>query len=136
MELNEKQRKESIKLWLSKEERVLVEAKAEFYGYKRLAPYVRDACIYENVTNYSVKYKEEIYEVYSKNTEEIKKILKELRHISRYATKLSSEELKIVKNTMFIIMNMQKSMLKTIDEKLYLNVWKKINHERFIRTEE
>ena len=37
MEFNSKQRRKSIKVWLSDEERILVEAKAKFYGYKRLA---------------------------------------------------------------------------------------------------
>ena len=43
MEFNSKQRRKSIKVWLSDEERILVESKAEFYGYKRLAKYIRDA---------------------------------------------------------------------------------------------
>ena len=40
MEFNSKQRRKSIKVWLSDEERILVESKAEFYGYKRLAKYI------------------------------------------------------------------------------------------------
>ena len=93
MELNAKQRRESIKVWLSKEERTLVEAKAEYYGYKRLAPYVRDAVIYENVTYVDLKNKEELYKAYSENTEQLKKIEKGVRNISKYATQLSSEDL-------------------------------------------
>ena len=54
MQLNPKERKESIKVWLSKEERILAEAKAEYYGYKRFAPYVRDAVIYVKMK--SIKY--------------------------------------------------------------------------------
>lgn len=128
MELNKKQRRESIKVWLSKEERILVEAKAEYYGYKRLAPYVRDAVIYENVTYVDLKSKEELYKAYSDNTEQLKKIAKEIRHISKYATQLSSEELKNLTNTMYGILRNQKSMIKLIDEKLDLDVWKQINH--------
>ena len=130
MELNSKQRRESIKVWLSKEERSLVEAKAEFYGYKRLAPYVRDAVIYENVTYVDLKSKEELYKAYSDNTEQLKKIAKEIRHISRYATQLSSEELKNLTNTMYGILRNQKTMIKLIDEKLDLDVWKQINHTK------
>lgn len=130
MELNSKQRRESIKVWLSKEERILVEAKAEYYGYKRLAPYVRDAVIYENVTYVDLKSKEELYKAYSDNTEHLKKIAKEIRHISRYATQLSSEELKNLTNTMYGILRNQKSMIKLIDEKLDLDVWKQINHSK------
>lgn len=136
MELNSKQRRESIKVWLSKEERILVEAKAEYYGYKRLAPYVRDAVIYENVTYVDLKSKEELYKAYSDNTEQLKKIAKEKRHISRYATQLSSEELKNLTNTMYGILRNQKSMIKLIDEKLDLDVWKQINHTKVEGVEE
>lgn len=136
MELNSKQRRESIKVWLSKEERILVEAKAEYYGYKRLAPYVRDAVIYENVTYVDLKSKEELYKAYSDNTEQLKKIAKEIRHISRYATQLSSEELKNLTNTMYGILRNQKSMIKLIDEKLDLDVWKQINHTKVEGVEE
>lgn len=54
-ELNPEQRRKSIKVWLSDEERFLVEAKAEHYSYKRLAPYIREATIYERVTNVDLK---------------------------------------------------------------------------------
>ena len=136
MELNAKQRRESIKVWLSKEERTLVEAKAEYYGYKRLAPYVRDAVIYENVTYVDLKNKEELYKAYSDNTEQLKKIAKEVRHISKYATQLSSEELKKLTNTMYGILGNQKKMIKLIDEKLDLDVWKQINHTKLEKLEE
>lgn len=136
MGLNSKQRRESIKVWLSKEERILVEAKAEHYGYKRLAPYVRDAVIYENVTYVDFKNKEELYKAYSDNTEELKKIAKGIRHISKYATQLSSEELKNLMNTMYGILRNQKSMIKLIDEKLDLDVWKQINHTKVEGVEE
>ncbi len=130
MEFNSKQRRKSIKVWLSDEERILVEAKAEYYGYKRLAKYVRDAVIYENVTYVDLKNKEELYKAYSDNTEELKKIAKEIRHISRYATQLSSEDIKHLTNSMYGILKNQKNMIKLIDEKLDLEVWKQINHSK------
>ena len=74
MEFNSKQRRKSIKVWLSDEERILVESKAEFYGYKRLAKYIRDAAIYEKVTYVDLKNKEELYVAYAENTKELKKI--------------------------------------------------------------
>lgn len=67
---NSKQRTKSIKVWLSDEERILVESKAEFYGYKRLAKYIRDAAIYEKVTYVDLKNKEELYVAYSENTKD------------------------------------------------------------------
>ena len=63
-----KTRRKSIKVWVSDEERALLEAKVNYYGYKRLAEYVRDAIIYEKVTNVDLKGKEEIYAAYSENT--------------------------------------------------------------------
>ena len=53
--LNPSQRRKSIKVWVSDEERSLIEAKAHNYCYRRLAPYIRDAAIYERVTNYKIK---------------------------------------------------------------------------------
>ena len=126
MQLNPKKRKESIKVWLSKEERILAEAKANYYGYKRFAPYVRDAVIYENVTKVDLKNKDEIYKAYSENTEELKKIAKEVRHISRYATQLTEDNLKNLTNVAYGILRNQKKMLELINEKLDLEVWKEI----------
>ena len=136
MQLNPKKRKESIKVWLSKEERILAEAKAEYYGYKRFAPYVRDAVIYENVTKVDLKNKDEIYKAYSENTEELKKITKEVRHISRYATQLTEDNLKNLTNVTYGILRNQKKMLELINEKLDLEVWKEINHFKDVELEE
>ncbi len=136
MQLNPKKRKESIKVWLSKEERILAEAKAEYYGYKRFAPYVRDAVIYENVTKVDLKNKDEIYKAYSENTEELKKIAKEVRHISRYATQLTEDNLKNLTNVTYGILRNQKKMLELINEKLDLEVWKEINHFKDVELEE
>ena len=47
--LNPDQRRKSIKVWVSDEERSLIEAKAHHYCYRRLAPYIRDAAIYEKI---------------------------------------------------------------------------------------
>lgn len=127
MDFNSKQRRKSIKVWLSDEERILVESKAEFYGYKRLAKYIRDAAIYEKVTYVDLKNKEELYVAYSENTKELKKITKEIRHISKYATQLNDEQRKDLLDLMFAILRNQKAMIKLIDEKLDLEVWKEVN---------
>lgn len=130
MEFNSKQRRKSIKVWLSDEERILVESKAEFYGYKRLAKYIRDAAIYEKVTHVDLKNKEELYVAYAENTKELKKITKEIRHISKYATRLTDETKKDILDVMYAILGNQKAMIKLIDEKLDLDVWKEINHNK------
>lgn len=130
MEFNSKQRRKSIKVWLSDEERILVESKAEYYGYKRLAKYIRDAAIYEKVTYVDLKSKEDLYTAYSENTKELKKITKEIRHISKYATRLTDETKKDILDVMYAVLRNQKSMIKLIDEKLDLDVWKEVNHNK------
>ena len=130
MEFNSKQRRKSIKVGLSDEERILVESKAEFYGYKRLAKYIRDAAIYEKVTHVDLKNKEELYVAYAENTKELKKITKEIRHISKYATRLTDETKKDILDVMYAVLGNQKAMIKLIDEKLDLDVWKEINHNK------
>ena len=136
MEFNSKQRRKSIKVWLSDEERILVESKAEFYGYKRLAKYIRDAAIYEKVTYVDLKNKEELYVAYSEDTKELKKITKEIRHISKYATQLNDEQRKDLLDLMFAVLRNQKAMIKLIDEKLDLEVWKEVNHNKIEEVEE
>ena len=135
MEFNSKQRRKSIKVWLSDEERILVESKAEYYGYKRLAKYIRDAAIYEKVTYVNLKNKEELYVAYSENTKELKKITKEIRHISKYATQLNDEQRKDLLDLMFAVLRNQKAMIKLIDEKLDLEVWKEVNHNKIEKME-
>ena len=136
MEFNSKQRRKSIKVWLSDEERILVESKAEFYGYKRLAKYIRDAAIYEKVTYVDLKNKEELYVAYAENTKELKKITKEIRHISKYATRLTDETKKDILDVMYAVLRNQKAMIKLIDEKLDLDVWKEVNHNKIEELEE
>ena len=135
MDFNSKQRRKSIKVWLSDEERILVESKAEFYGYKRLAKYIRDAAIYEKVTYVDLKNKEELYDAYSEDTKELKKITKEIRHISKYATQLNDEQRKDLLDLMFAVLRNQKAMIKLIDEKLDLEVWKEVNHNKIEKME-
>ena len=127
MKFNTKERRKSIKVIVSDEERSLIEAKANFYGYKTIASYIRDAAIYEKVTNVDLKNKNELYEVYSNNTKELKKIAKEFRHFSKYATQISQEDLKNISITMFTILKKQKQMLQLIENKLDIDIWQEIN---------
>lgn len=136
MEFDSKSRRKSIKVWVSDEERILIEAKAEYYGYKRLAKYIRDAAIYEKVTYVNLKNKKEIYIAYAENTKQLKKITKEVRHISKYATQFSEESRKDLLDVMYAILRNQKQMIKLIDEKLDLDVWKEINHNQSMELEE
>ena len=127
MKFDSKSRRKSIKVWVSDEERCLLETKAELYGYKTLASYVRDAVIYEKVTYSNLKNKNEIYEAYSNNTKELKKVAKEFRHLNKYATQLNNEDLKNISNLIYGIFKNQKKMLQLIDDKLNLDIWQEIN---------
>lgn len=59
----------------------------------------------------------------------MKKIAKEFRHFSKYATQLSKEDLKDISITMFTILKNQKKMLQLIENKLDLDVWQEINRK-------
>ena len=127
MEFNTKERRKSIKVIVSDEERSLIEAKANFYGYKTIAGYIRDSAIYEKITHVDLKSKNELYEAYSNNTKELKKIAKEFRHFSKYATQISEEEMKNISTIMFTILKKQKQMLQLIENKLDIDIWQEIN---------
>lgn len=127
MNFNTKERRKSIKVIVSDEERSLIEAKANFYGYKTIASYIRDAAIYEKVTNVDLKNKKQLYEAYSNNTKELKTIAKEFRHFSKYATQISPEDLKDISITMFTILKKQKQILQLIENKLDIDIWQEIN---------
>ena len=77
-----------------------------------------------------MKNKEQLYTAYAENTQQLKKITKEIRHISKYATQLSNESTKDLLDVMYGLLRNQKSIIKLIDEKLDLDVWKEINHNK------
>ncbi len=132
MNFNTKERRKGIKVIVSNEERSLIEAKANFYGYKTIAGYIRDAAIYEKITHVDLKNKNELYEAYSDNTKELKKIAKEFRHFSKYATQISQEDMKNISITLFTILKKQKQMLQLIENKLDIDIWQEINKKDHI----
>ena len=127
MQFDTKSRRKSIKVIVSDEERCLLETKASFYGYKTIASYIRDTAIYEKVTHIDLKSKNEIYEAYSNNTKELKKIAKEFRHFSKYATQISKDDLKDISIMVFTILKRQKQILQLIEKKLDIDIWQEIN---------
>lgn len=133
LELSPEQRRKSIKIWLSDEERILVEAKAEYYGYKRLAPYIRDAAIYEVVTNAEIKGKQDFFEAYNETAEYIKQIAKDVRHIRIFATQFTENQRQELLKAMQDIYRKQKQIIQHIDKKLDLDVWKEVNHYKDIK---
>lgn len=129
-DLNPNHRRKSIKVWVSDEERSLIEAKAHNYCYKRLAPYIRDAAIYERVTNVDIKGQDEIFKAYAENTREVKNIIKDVRHICKFATQISEGDRQELLNLTKTIYKNQKAMLDLIDKKLDLEVWQEINRNK------
>lgn len=128
MEIKSDNRRRRIKLWVSDEERALVEEKAKSYGYQNLATYIRDAAIYERVTHIDFEHRKEVYDAYSKNTKILNETMKELRHFSKYATQFTKDDLKEIYYLMFAIYKNQKAMLKLIDKKLDLDVWQEVKN--------
>lgn len=127
MEFDSKERIDMIKARVSKEEKALIKAKAEYYGYKQLSNYIRDSAIYEKVTMVDLVSKNEILKAYSDNTKILREIYKCIKHITTYATQIDKYERNELKFRMSEILKYQKDMIKLIDKKLDLDVWKKIN---------
>mgnify|MGYP004613301887 FL=1 len=133
MELNPDNRTEMIKSRVSEEEKILIKAKAEYYGYKQLSKYIRDSAIYEKVTNVDLIGKNEILKAYSDNTLILREMYKSIRHIAIFATQIDKYDREELKFKMMEILKHQKEMIKLIDKKLDLDVWKEINHRKFNR---
>ena len=128
--LNPDQRRKSIKVWVSDEERALVEAKAYNYGYRRIAPYIRDAAIYERVTNYKIKEEDEIINAYCETSKEIKSIVKDIRNICKFATQISEGDRRELLDLAKAIYKMQIKIRDLITKKLDLDMWQEINHNK------
>lgn len=128
--LNPDQRRKSIKVWVSDEERALVEAKAYNYGYRRIAPYIRDAAIYERVTNYKIKGEDEIINAYCKSNKEIQSMLKDVKHIYKFATQISESKRQELLDLTKAIYKMQIKMRDLITKKLDLEMWQEINRNK------
>lgn len=128
MEINPDNRTEMIKARVSEEEKILIKAKAEYYGYKQLSKYIRDSAIYEKVTNVDLIGKHEILKAYSDNTHILKEMYKRIKHIAIFATQIDKYEREELKFKMFEILKNQKEMIKLIDKKLDLDVWQQVNH--------
>ncbi len=128
-------RNKLMKARITENEEILVKAKAKHYGYKNLSKYLIDAAIYEKVTYVDIENQDKLYEAYDINTKELKKFIKEIRKITKFATQLDEITIKSITSLMFTIIKNQKDMLKLIDEKLDLKVWQEINHDKEIQEE-
>ena len=130
--LNPSQRRKSIKVWVSDEERSLIESKAHNYCYMRLAPYIRDAAIYERVTNYKIKGEEEILNAYCESNKEIQSTLKDVKHICKFATQISESKRQELLDLTKAIYKMKIKIRDLIAKKLDLEMWQEINRNKKI----
>lgn len=130
MELNPDNRTEMVKARVSEDEKILIKAKAEYYGYKQLSKYIRDAVIYEKVTIVDLIGKDEILKEYSDNTQILREMYKSIRHIAIFAIQIDKYEREDLKFKMMEILKHQKDMIKLIDKKLDLDVCQKVNHRK------
>ena len=135
MKENKNNRTKLIRARVTEDEVVLIKTKAKYYGYKNLSKYLIDAAINERVTHFDLKGKKEIYDAYSENTKEIRKFVKEIKHMNKYATQIDNIKISRITNLMFQIIHNQKDMLKLIGEKLDYNVWQEINRNNQVQEE-
>lgn len=130
MKFNSKDRTEMLKVRVSKEEKTLIQAKAEMYGYRYLSNYIRDAEIYEKVTQVGLKGQDEICGAFSENTKEIKEIAKGVRHLCKFLTQIDYTVIADLRGRMYDIMRNQYKMCDLISKKLDLDVWQRINRSK------
>lgn len=124
--LDDKEKRKKFPLWLSKGERLLLEAKAEEYGYIYLADYIREAAIYESLVKIELKGSEDLIKNYQEYNTEIKKYTKEVRRILRYATTISESEKEQLQNSLYAIYSEIKSLKKATEQKLDYEVIERI----------
>ena len=127
MESNKKKRKEIIKARVTEEEKELIRKKADFYGYRHIANYIRDAAVYEKVTYVDLENRKLIYDAYSENTKAIKELVKQTKHLCKYLTQVTDTEVRDLKGKMYRLIRLQQDMYKLIQKKLELKIWQKIN---------
>ena len=131
MEAKPVERRKRLKVWISDEERALLDSKAAYYHYHSLSEYIRDACLYEKVTYVDYKNRDVLDKAYSENTEELQKIVKDIRHICTFATQISPDEVKGIMNILAEVYRRQREMLTLIEKKLDLEVWQKRNYNLY-----
>lgn len=130
MKKERKKRTNRIMVWVSDEEKKLLEEKSKYYGYKTFAGYIRDSAIFEKITKVDLDGKKEIYDAYSENSKELKKFIKEIRNIVKFDTEMNFIESKKIIALMYNIINNQKALIKLTEKKLDLKVWQEINRNK------
>ena len=128
--MKNKKRTNRIMVWVSDDEKNLLETKAKYYGYKTFASYIRDSAVFEKVTHIDFDGKEEVCRAYAEYTKEIKKFIKEVKHLNQFATQIDNMQTERINRLMFNIIKNQKKMMKLIEKKLDSNIWQEINKNK------
>lgn len=116
--LDDKEKRKKFPLWLSEGERLLLEAKAEEYGYRYLADYIRDASIYESLVKINLVGSENLISYYQKYIKVVRKYAWDVRRILRYATTLSDEEKNTLQISLDAVYKEMRELKKATEEKL------------------
>lgn len=128
--LDDKNTRKKFPLWLSKGERLLLEAKAEEYGYIYLADYIRNAAIYESLVKIELTGSDELLPLYQEYINEVRKYTKEVRRILRYATSLSEDEKTTLQDSLYAVYSSMKSLKKETNEKINYKVIEQLGKDR------
>lgn len=117
-------KRKQFRLWLTQEERNILEDKAKLYNYKCLSYYLRDAAIYESVIQVFTEGIDEILKLYNDYIVEVKKFNKTVRSIVRKAN-LSEADKNVLQNDLYKVYSQMKSLNKTINSKISQTVLEK-----------
>lgn len=136
--LDDAKKRKKYPLWLSNGERLLLEAKAEEYGYKYLADYIRDAAIYESLIKVVPHGFAELITAFQEYNNEVKKYTKEVRRILRNIPTseydeiptLTEAEKKALQNTLYAVYNGIKALRKETAEKVNYEIIEKYAKEK------
>lgn len=128
--MKDEKRNKVIKARVSEEEKKLIKEKAKYYGYRNISNYIRDAVIYEKVTQVNVIGRKEIYDAFSENTRVLKDIAKGVRHLCKYVTQVNEFEIRQLSNSIRRNMINQTDIRVLIGKKLKYNSWQKINRNK------
>lgn len=136
--LDDASKRKKFPLWLSQGERLLLEAKAEEYGYIHLSDYIRDAAIYESLIKVIPHGIPELITAFQEYNTEVKKYTKEVRRILRNIPTSEGDEIptitetekKTLQNTLYAVYNGIKALRKETAEKVDYEVIEKYAKEK------
>ena len=80
--------------------------------------------------SYKIKGEEEIFDAYCECNKEIKSMVKDIRHICKFATQISEENREEILRLMKDIYKMQIKIRDLITKKLDLDMWQEINRNK------